>query len=153
MNTAINKNKAFVRQRGQSDCGVACLLTILRLLEGDCSYDALKGWSGAGKNGISIEGIKVAAYRTGLKADAYKVNDLTDFKNEASFPCIIHVLNRQKLNHFVVCCGITKKGYYAIFDPAKGLEVWNENQLLTVWNSKAVLLFTPNNDFIKVVFD
>lgn len=150
MNSGINKNNVFVKQRGQSDCGVACLLTILRLFEGDCNYDTLHRWSNSGKNGVSVEGIKSAAYRTGLKADAYRVYDVTDFKNEASFPCIIHVLNHQNLNHFVVCCGITKKGYYDIFDPAEGKGVWNESQLLSVWQSKVVLLFSPTNGFIKV---
>ncbi len=152
MNTVKDNYKVFIRQRGKSDCGVACLLTIIRLYKGDCPYDTLRIWSTTSDMGTSVKGLKEAANQAGLMAEAYLVDNLTEFKNETSFPCIIHVINRQNLPHYSVCCGISNDGQFLIFDPAIGFELWDENKLSFLWKSKVLLLLSPNEGFIKVGF-
>lgn len=152
MNSVKAKYKSFVRQRGKSDCGVACLLTIIRLYKGDCPYDTLRIWSSMSEMGTSIKGLKEAANQTGLTAEAYLVDNLNEFKNETSFPCIIHVLNSQNLPHYSVCCGISNDGKFLIFDPAIGFELWNESKLSSRWKSKVLLILSPSENFIKVRF-
>lgn len=152
MNTIKDKYRTFVRQRGKSDCGVACLLTIIRLNVGDCPYDTLRIWSSTSEMGTSVKGLKEAANQAGLMAEAYLVDNLNEFKNESSFPCIIHVINRQNLPHFSVCCGISNDEKFLIFDPAVGFELWNESILTSRWKSKVLLLLSPSENFIKVRF-
>ena len=153
MNSTINQYKAFEMQRGKSDCGVACLFSIIRFYKGDCGYDALRIWSSANKNGTSLKGLKEAANQMGMEAEAFLVEELIDFKKEATFPCILHIINCKMQNHFIICCEPPNKNSFTIFDPVKGFENWNENQLLSVWKSRAVLLLVPHQNFIKVRFE
>jgi ATP-binding cassette subfamily B protein len=150
MNSEIDQYKAFVKQKGNSDCGVACLLSIIRFHQGNCSYEALLKMCGTSQHGTSLQGIKQAANLGGLEADAFWVEELRDFKKEVNFPCVLLVVNKQFLNHFIICCELKNKKFYKIFDPAKGLEIWTEDHLVSVWKSKVVVLFSPNQNFKKV---
>jgi ATP-binding cassette subfamily B protein len=152
MNLEIDLYKAFVKQQGHSDCGVACLLSIIRFHQGNCSYEALLKMCGTSQHGTSLQGIKQAANLGGLEAEAFWVEELRDFKKEVNFPCVLLVVNKQFLNHFIICCELKNKKFYKIFDPAKGFEFWNEEHLLSVWKSKVVVLFSPNQNFKKVRF-
>lgn len=152
MNSEIDQYKAFVRQKGNYDCGVACLLSIIRFHQGDCSYEALLKKCGTSQHGTSIQGIKQAANYGGLGAEAYLVGDLRDFEKEVNFPCVLLVVNKQFLNHFIVCCELKNEKFYKIFDPANGFEFWNEKHLISVWKSKVVVVFSPNQNFKKVRF-
>lgn len=146
MNSENDQCKAFIRQKGNSDCGVACLLSIIRFHQGDCSYEALLKSCGTSQHGTSIQGIKQGANHWGLEAEAFLVEELRDFKKEVNFPCVLLVVNKQFLNHFIVCCELKNEKYYKIFDPAKGFEFWNEEHLLSVWNTKVVVLFSQNQN-------
>ena len=150
MNSEIDQYKAFVKQKGNSDCGVACLLSIIRFHQGNCSYEALLKMCGTSQHGTSLQGIKQAANLGGLEAEAFWVEELRDFKKEVNFPCVLLVVNKQFLNHFIICCELKNKKFYKIFDPAKGLEIWTEDHLVSVWKSKVVVLFSPNQNFKKV---
>lgn len=153
MNSEIDQYKAFVKQKGNSDCGVACLLSIIRFHQGNCSYEALQKICGTSQHGTSIQGIKQAANLGGLEAEAFRVEALRDFQKEVNFPCLLLVVNKQFLNHFIVCCELNNDKFYKIFDPAKGFEFWNEERLLSVWKSKVVVLLSPNQNFKTVRFD
>jgi ATP-binding cassette subfamily B protein len=150
MNSEIDQYKAFVKQKGNSDCGVACLLSIIRFHQGNCSYEALMKMSSTGKYGTSIQGIKQAANLGGLEAEGFFVEELRDFKKDVNFPCVLLVVNKQLLNHFIVCCEFYNEKFYKIFDPAKGFEFWNEERLLSVWKSRVVVLLTPNQNFNRI---
>jgi ABC-type bacteriocin/lantibiotic exporter with double-glycine peptidase domain len=91
-----------------------------------------------------------AANQGGLEAEAFLIEELRDFKKEVNFPCILLVVNKQSLNHYIVCCESKNEKFYKIFDPANGFEFWNEEHLLSVWKSKVVVLFSPNLNFKKV---
>lgn len=150
MNSETDQYKSFVMQRDKSDCGVACLLSIIRFHQGNCSYEALLKMCGTSRYGTSIEGIKKAANLGGLEAEAFLVKELKDFKKEVNFPSVLLVVNKQLLNHFIVCCELNNDKFYKIFDPAKGFEFWNEERLLSVWKSKVVVLLSPNQNFQRI---
>jgi ATP-binding cassette, subfamily C, bacteriocin exporter len=143
----------FVQQQGESDCGVACLLSVIRFHGGEASLEQLREQSGTSLQGTSLLGLQQAATAKQFQADAFEVEDIEVFKAEATFPCILHVLIDQKLEHYVVCYGFRiEKGIlsYLISDPAKGVEHWSEEELLACWPSRAVLLLQPSEAFERV---
>ncbi len=136
----------FIRQLDQTDCGVTCLLTIIRTLGGNSNLETLRILSGTGLHGTTLLGLQQAAEKNGMKAEAYQVDNLTEFKENATFPCILHVIPNQKLEHYVVCTGL-ENGLFHITDPATGFEKWTEEMLLQKWKSRVVLLLQPGPSF------
>jgi ABC-type bacteriocin/lantibiotic exporter with double-glycine peptidase domain len=152
----------FIQQRDQTDCGVACLLSVIRMYGGDATLETLREQSGTSLQGTSLLGLQQAAERQNIKAEAFEVDDLAEFRKEATFPCILHVVIDERLEHYVVCIsaaqqkndGQEKEAYvYQIIDPAKGIEEWTEAELLEKWQSRAVLCLTPTEAFEKVVYN
>lgn len=162
----MNK-QLFIKQRDQTDCGVACLLSIIRYYGGDTTLELLREQSGTSIQGTSLLGLQQAAKAQNLQSDAFEVEDLEVFKREATFPCILHVTIDNQLEHYVVCLktppqpspipyireggdsGVGLNGFQ-IIDPAHGFETWSEAQLLERWKSRAVLLFEPTPQFEQV---
>jgi ABC-type bacteriocin/lantibiotic exporter with double-glycine peptidase domain len=130
--------KSHTLQHDQTDCGVACLKSILRFYGSDASLEKLRELSGTNTQGTTLLGLQQAAHEKGLEAEAFEVDNLEEFKTDADFPCIFHVLMDGRLQHYVVCYKADDSGYL-IGDPAKGVELWTEQQLLEVWQSRIML--------------
>ena len=139
------KPTTFVQQQGESDCGVACLLSVIRFHGGDASLERLRELSGTSIQGTSLLGLQQAANAMHIDAEAFEVEDLEVFKREAKFPCILHVVLDEKLEHYVLAHKPPEGGVFSIFDPANGFETWSEEKLLSVWKSKAVLMLNPSS--------
>ncbi len=159
-----------IQQRDATDCGVACLLSIIRMYGGDASLETLREQSGTSLQGTSLLGLQQVAEKMGINAEAFEVEDIEEFKKEATFPCILHVVIDEKLEHYVVCNGFkvikdlnigkvkptmellayVTKTEYNITDPAKGFDTWDEAELLKNWKSRAVLILNPTEVFEKV---
>jgi ATP-binding cassette, subfamily C, bacteriocin exporter len=146
--TSNKPKKTHTLQHDQTDCGVACLRSILRYYGGDATLETLRDLSGTSIQGTSLLGMQQAAEAQGLEAEAYEIEDLDIFKAEATFPCILHVLIDQKLEHYVVCYKTLEgNSGYVIGDPAKGIEEWTETELLERWKTRAMLNLKPRADF------
>lgn len=142
----------FVQQRDLADCGVACLLSITRMHGGDASFEQLRIQSGTSILGTSLLGLKQAAEHLGFEADVFEVADFESFRNEAVFPCILHVVNGASQEHYVVCYGYrtsSVSSVYSIIDPALGIREWKEEQLIENWRSRKVLCLSPTSTFKK----
>ena len=149
----MKKPFPLVRQRDQTDCGVACLLSVIRHHEGDANMERLRELSGTSLQGTSVLGLYQAAQAQDLEAEAFQITDLPAFAEQATFPCILHVLIDEKLEHFVVCLQPntqTADGTWAIANPATGLESWTTETLLANWKSRSVLILKPTEAFVKV---
>jgi ATP-binding cassette subfamily B protein len=142
--------KGLVLQQGESDCGVACLLSVIRYYGGDSTLETLRESSGTNIQGTSLLGLQQSANSLNLEAEAFEVDELDIFRKEARFPCILHVVIDEKLEHYVVCYEASEDGSFIIGDPAKGIETWNESELLTRWKTRAVLILNPTAAFEKV---
>lgn len=144
--------KGFVLQQDESDCGVACLLSVIRHHGGESSLERLRESSGTSIQGTSLLGLQQSANNLNFQAEAFEVDDLEVFKKEASFPCILHVLMDEKLEHYVVCYSppAPEGGVFLIGDPARGVETWSEEELLSRWKTRAVLVLNPTENFEKV---
>ncbi len=145
-----NLKKTHTLQHDQTDCGVACLKSILRYYGGDATLEKLRDLSGTSVQGTSLLGLQQAAEAYNLEAEAFEVEVLDEFKAEATFPCILHVLIDEKLEHYVVCNKTpTSDQGYLIGDPAKGIEEWTETELLQRWKTRAMLNLKPKEGFEK----
>jgi len=137
--------KYWIQQHDQSDCGVACLASIIRFFGGDSSLEKLREESGTTKSGTTLLGLFQSAPKFGLTAEAYEA-DIPNLKKQAD-PCILHIVKENHLQHYVVCYGFDGD-VFLISDPAEGVMVWSGEKLESLWKSKALLLVKKGEDFV-----
>ncbi|MBS1507023.1 MAG: peptidase domain-containing ABC transporter [Bacteroidetes bacterium] len=140
--------KSFVRQQDQSDCGAACLASIIKYHGGAVgNLDDLRKLSGTSTEGTTLLGLCQAAKHFGLEAvglEAETFDDLNDLKE----PAILHVLIAEKQQHYIVFYpGAVNQAI--IGDPAEGVIKMNAEDLNKIWRSKVLLKLKPSENFIK----
>jgi ATP-binding cassette subfamily B protein len=139
----------IVHQQGTSDCGVACLLTVLRHFGGNQSLENLREISGTTTQGTTLLGLVQACPQIGLSGKGLRVE--TAYLYQIQAPVILPVVIDKRLNHYVVCFptpSSSEKGVFQIGDPAKGMTTYTTQELEEVWISKAILEAQPNADFL-----
>jgi len=138
--------QAFVLQHDQSDCGVACLLSLINLYGGDSSLEKLRELSGTSKQGTTLLGLYQSANKIGFTAQGNegKISDLIKQKK----PLILHVTIEKHIQHYVICYGY-KDNVFIIGDPAKGIVNYTQKELEKIWISKTCLTLIPNKSFVK----
>ena len=151
MKTAIplsekNLKQTFVLQHDQSDCGIACLLSLIKFYGGDSSLEKLRELSGTTKQGTTLLGLYQAANKIGFTAQGNegKISDLIKEKE----PLILHVTIEQRLQHYIICYGY-KDNTFIVGDPARGIVNYTIEELEKNWISKSCLTLKPNKSFTK----
>lgn len=138
--------KTFTLQQDQTDCGVACLLSLIQYYKGTSTLQKLRELSGTNTTGTTLLGLYQSANKIGFNAEAFEA-DLPNLKT-LNEPCILHVLMEGNMQHYIVCYGYDAYlGIFIVGDPAKGLTELNENELNKVWQSKTLLQLKPNDSF------
>ena len=146
--------KTHTLQLDQSDCGVACLLSIVKLYNGNHSLEKLRELSGTTQQGTTLLGLYQVANKIGFTAEGYEadLNALIEHKQ----PVILHVVVENQLQHYIVCYGLTptlSKGdgeaKFLIGDPAKGIYYLSGDELDKIWVSKSCLTLEPNTSFVE----
>ncbi|MDR2929265.1 MAG: peptidase domain-containing ABC transporter [Cytophagaceae bacterium] len=147
MNISRKIRKSYTKQIDGSDCGVACLLSIIRYYGGYRHIETLRQQSGTGQKGVTLLGLYQAAKQNGFQAEAFEagIDDLKSF----SEPCILHVVIDNTMQHYVVCYGYDGKNFL-IGDPAIGIVKYSQPLLEEKWKTRKVLKLIPNSDFTKV---
>lgn len=145
MNLKSLKN-THILQHDQSDCGVACLLSIIQYYGGANSLEKLRELSGTTKQGTTLLGLYQTANQIGFTAlgNEADLQAIIDHKE----PLILHVLIEKKLQHYVICYGY-ENNQFIIGDPGKGVTYYTKEELEKIWVSKTCLTLTPNKDFVK----
>jgi len=138
--------QSFIQQHDQSDCGVACLLSLIQYYGGSNNLEKLRELSGTTKQGTTLLGLYQAANKLGFTAQGNEadIQAVIDHKE----PLILHVVIKERLQHYVVCYGY-EKDKFIIGDPAKGISTYTKEELETIWISKTCLTLTPNDNFVK----
>ena len=115
MNQKLLK-KTHVLQHDQSDCGVACLLSLINYYKGASSLEKLRELSGTTKQGTTLLGLYQTANKIGFTAQGNEadIQTLIDHKE----PLILHVIIDSKLQHYVVCYAY-ENNQFIIGDPGK----------------------------------
>ncbi|OPC20574.1 hypothetical protein BAX95_09380 [Elizabethkingia meningoseptica] len=147
MNRAKRIRKTFALQNDQTDCGVGCLLSLMRYYGGNETLENLRAKSGTGKQGTTMLGLYQAANSIGFDADGCEAD--IDALIEHGEPVILHLVIDDKYEHYVVCYSF-ENNKFCIGDPAGGIVYWSKTELQEYWKSKACLTLKPNIDFVKI---
>ena len=130
-------HKTFVIQRDFSDCGIACLLSIIRYYNNfNYSLEQLRDLSGTSKTGTSMLGIHHACKSIGFKAIAYE-GDIEGLK-KITKPVMLHVILNNRINHYILCYRIDDNNCL-VGDPSKGIHTMSIKELESIWVSKRLL--------------
>ena len=138
-------HKTFVLQHDQSDCGVACLLSLVQYYGGAHTLEELRSLSGTTVQGTTLLGLYQAANSIGFEAEGNEAD--IEVLKAYNAPLILH-LTMGNLEHYVVCYGF-EKGIFIIGDPAKGIIKLSPQELNSLWCSKTCLTLTPTPQFKK----
>jgi ABC-type bacteriocin/lantibiotic exporter with double-glycine peptidase domain len=141
----INKIKRYsVLQHDSTDCGSACLVSIIRYLGGDSTIEKIRKLSGTSQSGTSMLGLYQAAQKCGMDATGYEAStrEIIDYDHIM----ILHVNPEKGYEHYIVSYGFND-GRFLIWDPAVGLKLMAEKELDRIWLSKKCLGIIPNGSF------
>lgn len=140
--------KTHTLQLDQSDCGVACLMSIIKLNKGTNSIENLRELSGTTIQGTTMLGLYQVANKIGFTAEGCEA----DLKAliEHKQPVILHVVIENQLQHYVVCYLYDEQKGFLIGNPASGVYYLSANELEKIWVSKTCLTLEPNENFIKI---
>ena len=131
-----------VLQDGIKDCGICCLLSIVKHYGGNLSKEYLRELTNTTKNGVTAYSLIQAGQKIGFQSFALSGN--IEEINLSNLPCIAHVVINKSYQHFIVIYEIDfKKEKILIMDPAKGKKTISisEFKLMTSGN---YLFFIPN---------
>lgn len=95
--------RSHVLQLDQRDCGVACLLSLVRFYGGDSNFEQIRRFCGADLTGTSLLGLKEAALQLGFEADGYE-SDIPSLIEHGK-PVILHIELEGGLQHYVIWYG------------------------------------------------
>ena len=135
-----------VKQHDITDCGAACLASIAAHHKLRLPIARIRQYAGTDKKGTNILGLIKASEKLGFDAKGVRGDFESLFKIPK--PAIAHVIVRERLHHYVVIYGITKK-YVLVMDPGKGkMEKRSHEEFKKEWTGVLVLLL-PNERFEK----
>lgn len=140
-------NKSFILQHDQADCGVACLLSIIRYYKGNATNEGIRELSGTTKQGTTLLGLYQAANQLGFDAKGCQFD--IDALKEHKQPAILHVIINGQLEHYVDFFGYAQTKFI-IGDPATGIQVYSQSQLAEIWKTGICLVLKPNDSFQTV---
>ncbi len=135
-----NMKKDFiVRQQDLKDCGVCCLLSIIKYYKGYVPIEKLRIDTQTSREGTTAYHLVEAAKKYGFDSFGMKLESIDEVK-DIVMPVIAHVVH-ENFNHFVVIYKVTLKDIY-LMDPAKGKVKMTKKDFESIW-SKNILLFSP----------
>ena len=134
--------KTFVLQKHQSDCGIACLSSIIKFHGGNPNPENLRVKSGTTKQGTTLLGLYQASNESGFDSDGMQAD--LDYLKSSEHPVILHVVMNKILLHYVVCYRF-ENGNFLIGDPALGLKWMTEKELSEIWMSNKLLQLIPDS--------
>ena len=129
----------IVLQDGIKDCGICCLLSIIRFYGGEVSKEFLREITHTTKEGTSFYNLMEGAKRIGL--DSIGVTGSLENIEVNNLPCIAHIVIHKNIHHFVVIYEIHKrKKKVTIMDPSKGKKTISFSEFHLLSSSNYLLL-------------
>ena len=126
-----------VLQDGMKDCGICCLLSVIRFFGGDVSKEYLRQITDTNKDGVSAYNLIQAAKEIGF--DAYGMSGDLKKIEDNNLPCLAHINVNRHYQHFVVLYKI-EKNKVTIMDPAKGKRVLKISEFLLMTTGNYIYL-------------
>ncbi len=134
-----------ILQKGTSDCGSACIATILAYYGKTVPVEKISEAAGTDRIGTSGVGIVKACETFGLSCSGIMITD-KDKLSAFTLPAICHFAWKNQ-EHYVVIYRISKRQVW-YHDPAVGLTTDTIESFLSKW-SGVVFLVHPNSYFEK----
>lgn len=138
----IKIEKEMVVQKSVNDCGVACLLYVLKYFGKNVTYKKIEEKIIKEKDGISAYEIIKVSKEFGISSCGYK--NLKVNKN-LTFPLIAHTINNN-VQHFVVVLKVSNNNVY-IMDPSYGLITKQKDEFNKSYTGVAIL-FKNHNPYL-----
>ncbi|SKA08388.1 ATP-binding cassette, subfamily B [Pilibacter termitis] len=137
-----------INQRGEKDCGVACLAMIFHHYRIKVPLERIREKAKCDVNGTIIYGLTQASKAFGFAAEALK-GDYDELRTaiengEICFPFIARVIKNNTLEHFVVVYGMNEKEVKLI-DPASHKENVVKKEFLQQWTGQVVTVSPTEN--------
>src|SRR5690242_12895106 len=120
-------SSTFVRQQDHSDCGVACLASVINYYRGETSLEHLRRISGTTQQGTTMLGLFQAAQQLGLEAEGVELDEFSGLK-ELQTPAILHVTLNGRFQHYIVFYGF-ESNKIVVGDPASGITQYSYEEL------------------------
>jgi len=147
---------SYISQTDLRDCGVSCLMSLVKYYGGYVSREYLREITKTGKDGTSVYSMIEASHSLGFEAKAIKDN-IKNLSN--NLPLIAHVLLDEKYGHFVIVMKMDLKNI-TIMDPSSGIKKisfdnWQKittNVYLLYKPKTQILKETSNNSLLKLIF-
>ena len=138
----------FVKQEGQMECGVACILMLIKYYNGYISTNKLKVMTKTTNCGTTVFNMVKALREIGFTADGVECDFNLLIKNNNMMPCISHVIINRSYNHFVVLYKITNNKII-IADPMVGLKKLSYSEFKKIYNN-ILIIAKPNKRIPKI---
>jgi len=136
--------KYSVLQHDSTDCGAACLVSVIRFYGGNSTLERIRKLSGTSQTGTTMLGLYQAASQAGFDATGFEAS-IKDLIGYAGI-LILHVTINNGLEHYMVNFGF-ERGKFIIWDPGAGLTNMTESELEKIWLSRKCLEIVPNSTF------
>lgn len=138
-----------VLQDGIKDCGVCCLLSIIKHYKGNVSKEYLREWTNTTKDGVSAYKLVETANKVGFSSYGATGN-INDLKNE-TLPVIAHVIINKKYQHFVVIYDIDyDKKKILLMDPSHGKRIISFAKF-NLMSSGVFIFLLPAGNIISIM--
>lgn len=160
----MKKKIVIIRQAGIKDCGVSCLLSLIKYYGGNIPIEKLREMTKTDKNGVTAYHLIESAKEIGFNARGIKCENINDLNKNISLPCIAHLVINKSYKHYVVIYQINyKKNRITYMDPNKGICKTSFDEFNKMWSKiiidlypikKIAVLNTKNNviNLIKEIF-
>lgn len=135
-----------IRQYDSTDCGAACLSTVLRYYGSKLPIARIRELAGTDRQGTSAFGMVQAAKQLGFDAKGVR-GDRSALAGDFPLPAIAHIVTKEFFLHYVVIFEITGDKII-VGDPGKGLVHYTMDEFCKNWSGILILL-APGKNFTK----
>lgn len=132
----IKYRKYLCQQQESSDCGIACLNSILKHYHLETSMEHLRNISGTTHHGTSILGLCQAADNFGITMTAFRLQAAAIEKIEALDILLVPARKRDK--HYILILEKIKD-HFVVMDPLHGIILYKSSELARIWQTGIVL--------------
>lgn len=138
----------MVVQKSVNDCGIACLLYVLKYFGQSVTYKSLEEKIIKEKDGISAYEIIKVSKEFGISSCGYKNLKIN---KKITFPLIAHTINNN-VQHFVVVLKVSNNNVY-IMDPSYGLITKQKDEFNKSYTGVAILFKNYNPSLLNDVIN
>jgi ABC-type bacteriocin/lantibiotic exporter with double-glycine peptidase domain len=133
-----------IKQHDIKDCGAACLASIGNHYGVHMPIAHIRQLASTDLHGTNVLGLVQAAEKMGFLAKG--VRGRMESLSQVPLPCIVHLVLKNQLHHFVVLYKVTQKHVF-VMDPAFGeMEKYELRDFEEIWSGVLVLM-APGEGF------